>query len=87
MNVTNIFKNYSLSTESYEYPHDDKLSIGGAKLNEPNGGFLPIYICENESVSETTDDNDGKREYKTHKQSVSIKTLMEMRRKKNPLVQ
>ena len=56
----------------------------------PNGGFPPIYICK-EKVKKLKDnlpDNEeaSKREYKTHKTSVSIKKIMEQRRNVNPFI-
>ena len=53
------------------------------KTDEPNGGFLPIYLCDTE---DTIKDAQPKREYKTHTTAISIKTLMEKRREKNPFV-
>lgn len=57
--------------------------------SQPNGGFLPIYICDKESdtTSQTpSSDNKSKREYEAPTHSISIKTLMEKRRAKNPLL-
>lgn len=52
-------------------------------VEEPNGGFLPIYECDTiEKISE----EEPKREYRTHTKAISIKTLMEKRREKNPFV-
>ena len=88
MNSTTIFKNYPLITDSYD--KDDIIKqIGGADEqakpinDEPNGGFPPIYICDQESQTEESKETE-KREFKTHKQTISIKTIMENRRKKLP---
>ncbi|AYV76854.1 MAG: hypothetical protein Barrevirus2_7 [Barrevirus sp.] len=56
--------------------------------NEPNGGFLPIYICDEEESISNSEQQEGpiKREYETYNKSISIKTLMEKRRAKNPLI-
>ncbi|ARF09776.1 hypothetical protein Indivirus_3_25 [Indivirus ILV1] len=63
----------------------DNRIIGGMK-NEPNGGFLPIYVCTKESTEEVSDDEIQKREYKSPIKAISIKTLIEKRREKNPLI-
>ena len=57
--------------------------------DQPNGGFLPIYLCEKKDDSDKDNSNKdiSKREYKTPSLSISIKTLMEKRREKNPLLQ
>lgn len=61
-----------------------------SKTQEPNGGFPPIYICD-EKISEKeqeqdTSDEMTKREFKTQKKTISIRELMEKRREKNPLL-
>ena len=47
----------------------------------PNGGFPPIYICEDKLKrlrDKKHDEEDAKkRQYKTHQTSVSIKKIME----------
>lgn len=60
-------------------------SVGGG-INEPNGGFLPIYICDKPIDEPTTSDDIQKREFESPIKSISIKTLMEKRRAKNPLL-
>lgn len=52
--------------------------------SKPNGGFLPIYVCDKPDNQENKDNT--KREYKAPVLSISIKTLMEKRREKNPLL-
>lgn len=84
MNATAIFKNYPLGTESYE--KEDIIHLVGGEnqdiIDEPNGGFPPIYICtKKEETSSEETEQEQKREYKTHKQSISIKTLLAKRRK------
>ena len=86
MNSTTIFKNYPLVTDSYD--KDDTLNqMGGDEPqkieNEPNGGFPPIYVCDQKSETEESNGSE-KREFKTHNQAISIKTLMENRRKNLP---
>ena len=46
----------------------------------PNGGFPPIYICTSKQSNETEDKDITKREYTTHKSTVSIKSILEKRR-------
>jgi len=56
----------------------------------PNGGFPPIYICTDKikRLKDKTHDEEEakKRQYKTHKTSVSIKKIMEQRRNVNPFI-
>lgn len=83
MNTINIFKNYSLDTDSYDY--DDYLykniQIGGSN-DKPTGGFPPIYLCS--EIKDKTDikqtEEKTKREYKTYKSSLSIKDILEKRK-------
>ena len=81
MNFQDLFKNYSYNSESYEYPEMNKSSLIGGKQSEniPNGGFPPIYECETIEES-SSDDNNKKREYKTHNETISIRQLLESRR-------
>lgn len=51
----------------------------------PNGGFPPIYICNDKTkkvLNSESDEtiNNTKREYTTHKSTVSIKSILEKRR-------
>jgi hypothetical protein len=59
-------------------------------MNNPNGGFLPIYICKDgikRMKSREQEDVDIKtRQFKSHKSSVSIKKIMEQRRNANPFI-
>lgn len=82
MNAPDLFKNYTLSTDSYDYQE------GGTVDNVPNGGFPPIYICEIKKQDESKKDEDekSKREYTTHKTAVSIKSILEKRRKNTPFI-
>lgn len=51
--------------------------------NKPNGGFPPIYVCEKiPSQSRLVEDELKKREYETHKTSISLKSILEKRRQK-----
>ena len=59
-----------------------------SKTQEPNGGFPPIYICDEKigELEQDTSDEMTKREFKTQKKTISIRALMEKRREKNPLL-
>lgn len=56
----------------------------------PNGGFPPIYVCKDKikRLKDKAHDEEEatKRQYKTHKTSVSIKKIMEQRRNVNPFI-
>ena len=95
MNIDNIFRNYSLSTDSYDMPETSYNLIGG-KVDSvddfPSGGFPPIFICQkgkndSDKQVDVKDDEQIKREYKTHKTSLSIRDLLERRRKTTPFIQ
>jgi len=57
---------------------------GGEVKNRPTGGFPPIYVCENissdEDLSLFKDEPSRERKYATHKNTVSIKDIMEKRK-------
>lgn len=83
MNITGLFKNYALDTDSYEYNDHIYMQMGGGN-DKPVGGFPPIYFCSDEKEKKI-DDEEGttdklKREYKTHKTSLSIKEILEKRK-------
>lgn len=79
MNTLDIFKNYSLDTDSYEY-NDYTQQIGGSN-DKPTGGFPPIYLCSQvKDKQEKNKEDKTKREYKTHKTSLSIKDILEKRK-------
>lgn len=91
MNINELFRNYSLSTESYDLSESSHNLIGGAGSSEndfPNGGFPPIFMCEtkSENIDIEKSEEQVKREYKTHKTSLSIKELLEKRRKTTPFI-
>ena len=89
MNLTNIFKNYSLEEDSYSYSSSEYFThIGGAEsIDIPTGGFPPIYICikkdkyKEKTVVKESDELGKKREYKTHKTALSIAEILEKRKK------
>lgn len=98
MNFADLFQNNPLDTDSYDDPNTEHESNNGNNKNDnntqyggnddiPNGGFLPIYICNKEKVNiQTNDDDKSKREYKTHKTAVSIKQILEKRRENTPFI-
>ncbi len=94
MNTNNLFRNYSLSTDSYDFSessYDLTGNLIGGKVDEndkPNGGFLPIIACQKNLKNEIKDSDEDKvkREYKTHKTSLSIKDLLAKRRKTTPFI-
>lgn len=58
--------------------------FGGAdNVDEPNGGFPPIYLCDIKDKEQEASKN---REYVTHASTVSIKDIMKKRRATTPLV-
>jgi hypothetical protein len=85
-----IFVNHPLSTDSYEYPEYDRISLVGGSNdeNKPNGGFPPIYICssQEEKDGKGNEDEKVKREFKSNKTAVSIKSILEKRRDKTPFI-
>jgi len=83
MNTINIFKNHSLDTDSYEYNDSMyKYSQIGGSNDKPTGGFPPIYLCSQfkDKTKEKQTEEKTKREYKTHKTSLSIKDILEKRK-------
>lgn len=82
-----INRNYSLDTDSFEYPkkYIKHIQAGGQIKDKPTGGFPPILLCETKKKEEVDEDG-SKREYKTHKSAVSIKTILEKRRSNKPFV-
>lgn len=83
MNTIDIFKNYTLDTDSYEYnDHNHIYMQSGGTNDKPTGGFPPIYLCSElkDKTKEKQTDEKTKREYKTHKTSLSIKDILEKRK-------
>lgn len=57
------------------------MTNSGGSSNKPNGGFPPIYLCKTQvSDMKIRQDDKTKREYETHKTTVSIKSILEKRR-------
>lgn len=49
--------------------------------NMPNGGFPPIYICDEKNIIVIPNSNDKiKREYGTVKKGISIKAILTQKR-------
>ena len=76
--VNELMKNNYLESER----EDPKIIQKGGSHNEPYGGFPPIYLCNNSNI---ISENDNKnREYNKHKNALSIKQIMENRKKNKP---
>ena len=56
----------------------------------PGGGFIPIFHCQDKlkRLKDRRHDEEEakKRQYKTHKTSVSIKQIMEQRKNVSPFI-
>lgn len=77
--MNNIFVNHE-ETDSYEY--DLKQTGGGFDYkNTPHGGFLPIKVCEKIIEKAETEKSEPKREYEADNKTISIKSILERRRK------
>lgn len=94
MNQLDIFKNYSIETDSFsldddQYTYNNSNMLGGTTIDKPTGGFPPIYICaksgNNNSNIEISDDKKV-REFVTHPTSVSIKDILIKRREITPFI-
>ena len=50
--------------------------------DKPNGGFPPIFICkkQKDDIQINKNDQKTKREYETHKTTISIKSILDKRR-------
>lgn len=89
MNSSDIFKNYPLNSESWEYNSDDNSLHGGAAedINTPTGGFLPIYLCGKKEIDTTTEEDKEQRGFDTLKGNiVSIQSILEKRRQIVPFI-
>ena len=88
MSTTNYI-NYLMQNYPLESDNVDSFSMEGGQQEEtdlPNGGFPPIYICAKNDPAELFDDTQpAKREYSSHKTTISIKDIMEKRRKLRPI--
>ncbi|CAH6421506.1 Hypothetical protein KVN_LOCUS319 [uncultured virus] len=86
-----VMTNYPLENDSIESFESDNSQSGGRDnsdiVNEPNAGFPPIYICDKNTTELFINSAEPiKREYSTHKTSVSIKDIMEKRRNVTPFL-
>lgn len=80
--INDLIKNHSLDTES-----DDAIDFaqkGGSGNQNPDGGFPPIFICEQSSGQDIEENKN--REYSKHKNAISIKQIMEKRRNTTPFI-
>ena len=75
-NKINYNNNYSENTEII-------ISGGGNDENKPNGGFPPIYQCDNLKSDEELDmyiNTKNKREYQSHKNTVTFTDIMNVKK-------
>jgi hypothetical protein len=54
----------------------------------PSGGFPPIYLCTNTKIQAENKNKEKKtkREYEVNKNSITIKSILEQRRKKSSFI-
>ena len=80
--IDDLMRNYPLDTES---PDENMIQVGGkSEEDRPTGGFPPIYFCikiEPTGNLETKEETKPKREFGPPSSTVSIKSIMEKRRK------
>jgi len=93
MNSSDIFKNYPLNSESYEYSPDNTfLHIGGTQeeKNIPTGGFLPIYLCEKGKTELSIPSEEEEKEQRGFNNLkgniVSIQDVLKNRRRITPFI-
>lgn len=84
-----LLRNYPGESDSVDSdkPH---FMVGGdtqiIEKDQPNGGFPPIYLCEKmDPPLESNEDEKPKRGYSPPATTVSIKSIMEKRRKATPI--
>jgi len=69
-----------------DFSHQIPIHLQGGNPTQSNdikgGSFPPIYKCDKEADELIKKQQSKKREYETHKQAISIKDIMKMRRKK-----
>ena len=82
--MTNCQYNDNTESESDDNIAYDVQYGGTTNNNMPTGGFPPIYLCEKDEVVEDKDIT--KREFKTHKTTISIKDIMKKRRDTTPFI-
>lgn len=80
MITSHIFRNNELASESSEKPKKYTKRLIGGNSNIPNGGFPPIYLCIDKTHNKPEESVSKERKYESVK-SVSIKSIMENRRK------
>ena len=83
--VNNTYNNYNLSEgeQSTETYRDAKISVKKIDIDNsiPSGGFPPIYQCDSQKLDQKVN-IEYKKAYYIDKDIVSIKDIMEARRKK-----
>ena len=87
--LDDLIKNHPLTDDEYIFKKKIKNNQSGGQLDKPTGGFPPIILCDKLKQKEMIDKSDEKvkREFKTNKNTVSIKSIMEKRRNIKPFIQ
>jgi len=95
-----LMKNNTLDSESPDYDEyrkwtngkmrgGDDAKVDSSKYNMPSGSYPPIFICSTEKEKEIEEHQKQikkEREFQVNKQTVSIKKIMEERRKIQPFI-
>jgi hypothetical protein len=79
--LNDLMRNYPLETDvdSENIEHASQMLKGGNKNDIPNGGFLPIYLCDDKE--DVRKEDIKPREFTKSSISVSIKDILEKRKK------
>ena len=90
--IDDMMQNHELNSESANDTHDQIHYISkGGNLDKVHttGGFPPIFLCSDSQTNyDYEDDNDDKkqRQYTSHKNSVSIKQIIDKRKEITPFL-
>jgi hypothetical protein len=80
--INALMRNHSLSTDSAD---DAEFQSGGTMVEDmPTGGFPPIYLCDKIEGVNNIGEKEAekiKREFTAPIKTISIKSIMEKRRK------
>lgn len=78
--IKNILQNHELETETIQTDSTyNNVKEGGSDRDIPNGGFPPIYLCDDKLDNIPTDEP-IKRAYSTINNVVSIKDIIQQRK-------
>ena len=89
--IDNMMQNQELNSESANDTYNQKNMTGGNNLQNTHatGGFPPIFLCSDSQTNYDYEDDDSekkKRQYTTHKNSVSIKQIIDKRKEITPFI-